>query len=426
MKNWKDTKIEDFFDYTIPGDWGDEPSLNDSTAVIGTSNFRNDGKISFENLTYRKIAKSRLEKRQINKGDILIEKSGGSTDQLAGRVVYCDSDFGGTCSNFVEVAKVKENLDSQFVFYLLFHLYQSGRVAKYQQQTTGIINFKLTEYKKEKVKIPKDKTEQTKIAEVLSSVDEAIEQTEKLIEKQKRIKRGLLQDLLTKGIDENGTIRSEATHEFKDSPLGKIPKEWEAMKLLDVVPLAEYGISESLDEIGETPVLRMNNLQNGEVSLKDLKYSNGYEAKRVLLKPNDVLFNRTNSLEHVGKTAIWRGKSKTVSFASYLVRLIPDLNKLLPEFLNYWLNFDKTQIAIRLYASIGVHQVNINPTNLRKTLIAKPIDLSEQERIIELLNVHKMNVNAELKSLKKLKTIKTGLMQDLLTEDAESRISNLL
>ncbi len=61
----------------------------------------------------------------------------------------------------------------------------------------------------------------------MSSIDKAIEQTEKLIEKQKRIKRGLLHDLLTKGIDENGAIRSEATHEFKDSPLGRIPKDWE-------------------------------------------------------------------------------------------------------------------------------------------------------------------------------------------------------
>lgn len=85
--------------------------------------------------------------------------------------------------------------------------------------------------------LPESKTEQTKIAEVLSTLDRAIEQTEALIAKQQRIKTGLLQDLLTKGIDENGAIRSEATHSFKDSPLGRIPVEWDIQpleKLADV------------------------------------------------------------------------------------------------------------------------------------------------------------------------------------------------
>ena len=71
------------------------------------------------------------------------------------------------------------------------------------------------------------KPEQTKIAEILSTVDQAIEQTEALIAKQQRIKTGIMQDLLTRGIDEHGNLRSEQTHRFKDSPLGRIPMEWE-------------------------------------------------------------------------------------------------------------------------------------------------------------------------------------------------------
>jgi type I restriction enzyme S subunit len=62
-----------------------------------------------------------------------------------------------------------------------------------------------------------DKPEQSKIAEILSTVDRVIEQTEALIAKQQRIKTGLMQDLLTRGIDEHGNIRSEETHQFKDS-----------------------------------------------------------------------------------------------------------------------------------------------------------------------------------------------------------------
>ena len=81
---------------------------------------------------------------------------------------------------------------------------------------------------KAEVILPIDKAEQAKIAEVLSTVDRAIEETEALIAKQQRIMTGLKQDLLTRGIDEHGNLRSEQTHEFKDSPLGRIPVEWES------------------------------------------------------------------------------------------------------------------------------------------------------------------------------------------------------
>lgn len=81
------------------------------------------------------------------------------------------------------------------------------------------------------IEFPISRPEQVKIAEILSTVDRAIEQTEALIAKQQRIKTGLMQDLLNRGIDEHGNLRSEQTHKFKDSPLGRIPVEWEVKPL---------------------------------------------------------------------------------------------------------------------------------------------------------------------------------------------------
>ena len=150
--------------------------------------------------------------------------------------------------------------------------------------------------------------EQAKIAEVLSTVDRAIEQTEALIAKQQRIKTGLMQDLLTRGIDERGNLRSEKTHEFKDSPLGRIPVEWESASLVAFVPSAEYGISTSLGETGY-PVLRMNNLLDGEAELTNLKFTDVPVPEHLWLRDGDVLFNRTNSWEHVGRTGICEARS---------------------------------------------------------------------------------------------------------------------
>jgi restriction endonuclease S subunit len=97
------------------------------------------------------------------------------------------------------------------------------------------------------------RSEQTKIAEILSTVDRAIEQTKALIAKQQSVKTGLMQDLLTRGIDENGNLRSEQTHSFKDSSLDRIPVDWN-VKRMDEIADVSYGISDSIDRTNRTGV----------------------------------------------------------------------------------------------------------------------------------------------------------------------------
>lgn len=265
--------------------------------------------------------------------------------------------------------------------------------------------------------------EQAKIAEVLSTIDRAIEQTEALIAKQQRIKTGVMQDLLTRGIDEHGNLRSEHTHEFKDSPLGRIPVEWESAPLAVFVPSAEYGISTSLGESGY-PVLRMNNLFDGEAELSDLKFTDTPVPEHLWLRNGDVLFNRTNSWQHVGRTGIWRRQIESATFASYLVRLNPHPDKLLPDMLNFWLNWERIQIAMRRQATPAVQQVNINPTNLRSIPAAFPRNLDEQTLITVRISAVREVQNVYREHLYKLKSMKAGLMRDLLTGDR--RVTALL
>lgn len=272
---------------------------------------------------------------------------------------------------------------------------------------------------------PISKTEQTKIAEILSTVDLAIEQTEALIAKQKRIKAGLMQDLLTRGIDEQGNLRSEETHQFRDSSLGRIPFEWN-LKLMDQLLIKkQYGISSGLsDEPIGVPVLRMNNLVEGEVDYSDLKYSAGSDALKVLLEDGDVLFNRTNSIDYVGRTGIYRDKGFQVSFASYLVRLITDNKKLRADYLNLWLNDEANRIRVKRFATMGVQQANINPTNLGTIEIAYPNKVDEQDRICGVIESSCINLRVLNTQLQKIKLLKTGLMQDLLT--GKRRVTALL
>lgn len=248
--------------------------------------------------------------------------------------------------------------------------------------------------------------EQRLAAQILDAADEAIAKTEALIAKLRAIKRGLLHDLLTRGLDDNGELRP---------PSKGLPKGWERNALSDYVPIAEYGISSALSDRDDVPVLRMHNISEGHVELSDLKYASCGAVAGRLLSEGDVLFNRTNSMEHVGRTGIWRGELSKASFASYLVRLLPDRAKLLPDYLNLWLNWPETQRRIRRHATTGVQQVNINPSNLRTEAIELPIDVLEQQRIVAICASHETRIRSEETYLSKLKAIKKGLMQDLLT-----------
>ena len=147
-------------------------------------------------------------------------------------------------------------------------------------------------------------------------------------------------------------------------------------------------------------------------------------ASHLWLRDGDVLFNRTNSWEHVGRTGIWRGQIESATFASYLVRLNPHPHKLLPEMLTFWLNWERTQIAMRRQATPAVQQVNINPTNLRSIPAAFPRDLDEQAAIAVRISTVVEVLNAYGEHLYKLKCMKAGLMQDLLTGDR--RVTALL
>jgi len=126
-------------------------------------------------------------------------------------------------------------------------------------------------------------------------------------------------------------------------------------------------------------------------------------------------------MDHVGRTAIWRGKLERISFASYLVRIVPDCSNLVPEYLNMWLNSQSTQVLIRKYATPSVHQVNINPTNLQKVDIALPQSVGEQRAIVDSVEAHDARIRTEQQYRDKLKLQKKGLMHDLLTGNVRVR-----
>jgi type I restriction enzyme S subunit len=170
---------------------------------------------------------------------------------------------------------------------------------------------------------------------------------------------------------------------FLDSILAS--SAWQRKTLGELCSGVEYGSSAKSKKEGRIPVLRMGNIQDGRLEWDDLVYTDDEdEITKYLLKEDDVLFNRTNSPELVGKTAIYRGEMPAI-FAGYLIRIDRKEELLDADFLCYFLN---SQAAIDYGKTVvisSVNQANINGTKLKSYPIPAP-SLSEQRIIVAKLN----------------------------------------
>ncbi len=137
--------------------------------------------------------------------------------------------YKGESSYSTDTYSLKSKINTLYLYYFLFR--KLNHITFRYFIGSGLEHLQKHDFKNSfEVTFPINFNEQQKIAEILETVDRAIEKTDKIIEKYKRIKQGLMQDLLTKGIDENGKIRSEKTHQFKNSPIGRIPEEWKVVR----------------------------------------------------------------------------------------------------------------------------------------------------------------------------------------------------
>lgn len=351
---------------------------------------------------------------EVELNDILLVMVGATTGKLG---VVKNKNLPALLNQNIWNLKPKSKIDKEYLRYKSFMIVESYLAVA---QGSAREFLKQSDFLKHTTNYHTCKLEQQKIAKVLSILDNQIEQTQTLIEKYTAIKQGLMSDLFSRGIDINtGKLRpsyQQAPELYWKSELGWIPKEWQCSILKRLVKSAEYGISTSLDEDSTgIPVLRMNNIKNNEFNISDLKYSKEQAAYSIGLKNGDVLYNRTNSMEHVGKAAIWKGELDKFSFASYLVRINLNEELLLSQYFAYWMSLESTQSSIRVFATPAVQQVNISPTSLQKVLIACPKCIDEQKLIMKEIGQITLTISAEETLIKKLKTKKQGLMQDLLT-----------
>lgn len=203
---------------------------------------------------------------------------------------------------------------------------------------------------------------------------------------------------------------------YKKTKVGVIPNDWEVVKLGEIFQKSFYGTSNSTNEIGKYPVLRMGNMKNGTLDLKDLVYINleEKEFKKYQLKKGDILLNRTNSYELVGKISLFDLEGDYIS-ASYIVVYRPNFKVLNSIFINNLLNTTYFQEKIRTIATKGVSQANINPTSFKEVIKIPLPPIKEQEKIAEILTTWDEAITKQEELIKETEQLKKGLMKNLLS-----------
>ncbi|MBE0400317.1 restriction endonuclease subunit S [Halomonas sp. FME1] len=274
--------------------------------------------------------------------------------------------------------------------------------------------------------------EQKVIAKILYTLDTQIRQTEAIIVKLQKIKQGLLNDLLTRGIDSSGQLRmprEQAPELYKDSQLGWIPKEWEALPLGDLLFCIEGGWSPNCTETrpasGEWGVLKVSAVTGGVY--KD------YEAKalphtlnpkpNIEVRSGDVILTRANgNPDLVGNTVLVEFTQEKLMLSDKLLRLVP-AEALSAEFLVFLMSFYKTKGQISILTSGSSGQKNISQAQI-KNLLVPSAPYEEQLASTKRVRAISERIFKESNKLSKMKLEKAGLMDDLLT--GRVRVTDLI
>jgi type I restriction enzyme, S subunit len=264
-------------------------------------------------------------------------------------------------------------------------------------------------------------TEQQCIAEILDTIDEAIAHTSSIIAKLKQIKAGLLHDLLTRGLDENGELRDAIAHpeQFKDSSLGRVPKDWEVRPLATIAKVnSGVTLGRNIDglETIELPYLRVANVQDGYLDLSEVKTVRIFQSEisRFLLQPGDVLMNEGGDYDKLGRGTVWSGQISPCLHQNHVFRVRVDQKYLIPEFLALVSASNYGKKFFILSSKQSTNLASINSTQLKSFPVPCPT-ISEQKRIISVIETQDTRIRTEETYLEKLKLQKKGLMHDLLT-----------
>ena len=351
----------------LSGEWGMEDENGNGIPVLRTTNFTNEGTVNYSNIVTRIIEKKNIEEKFLRKGDIIIEKSGGSDKFPVGRVIYFDGEENiYLFNNFTGLLRVK-NLKKwypKYVFYSLFANYKRGGTRTFENKTTGLHNLKINDYVSRYEVIEISRNKQVAICEKLDKIHKII--------RKKSEEMKLLDEL----------IQSRFVELFGDPKLNN--KGWKIGIVSDYYKVKggkriPKGMGYARG-VTKHPYLRATDMKNETILDNDIHYIDDevYEhIRRYTVKAGDIYL--TNVGVNLGMAGIIPDKYDGANLTENAVKLVPRTEKIMDGlFLAHYINSPGIQNYINeRKMSVGVPKLAIFRIETMP-LILPPIELQNQ------------------------------------------------
>lgn len=368
-------KLIDIIDDPISGEWGEESVNGEGIPVLRTTNFTNEGIINYSEVAVRNITKQNLSCKFLRRGDIIIEKSGGSDKQPVGRVVYFDGDENTYLfNNFTSVLRVANRTlwNTKYVFYALYINYLRGGTIAFQNKTTGLHNLKLDQYIKGFLIEQKSIDEQETIVKNLDKITRLVEKRQEQLENFDLISK-------SKFIEMFGDAEENPYH-------------------YDLYPIEQ--IAEELFAGGDKPS-EYSSMQTSEYLYP--VFSNGEKDGGLLCYAKKYRVNKEaitiSARGTIGYTCIRK------PFFTPVVRLITFVPKQDVNIIYLKRYLDMTKLTVT-----GTSQGQLTVPEFKKLLVKVP-PLGQQDQFADFVKqVDRIKFMSQ-QSLEKLTTLKNSLMQ---------------
>lgn len=353
-------KLIDITGKALSGEWGSDDETGDGIPVLRTTNFTNEGVVNYNDVVTRLITKKNIDEKYLRRGDIIIEKSGGSDKFPVGRVIYFDGDENTYLfNNFTGLLRVKnhEVWYPKYVFYSLFANYKRGGTRTFENKTTGLHNLKtddfVSRYEVSEIGI----NEQISICNKLDKLFGIIKLREHELQ--------ILDDL----------IKARFVEMFGDSVTN--PKGLPIVTLGELSELITKGASPSwqgfsyTDDSSQTIFVTSENVREGYIDLSFPKYiEDGFneKQKKSVLHRGDFLINIVGA--SIGRAAQFNLDCKAnMNQAAALVRV--NDSRVRDKYLLTYLNSDRAQ---RMYDSMksDTGRANLSLQDISDLLILLP------------------------------------------------------
>lgn len=375
MKGWDSQKLKYVTDSIFRGD---APTYVEDVGIrVVNQACVQDSGLDLSRAKYHDLSDTERLKGWLKAGDVLVNSTGTGT---LGRVALFGGEYEGAIiadGHITIVRSSRVRIEPRFLAYAL-SIKQDDITVYCSEGATNQIELSRSKLGSLELLLP-SLEEQQAAADMLdretARLDELIAEKKHLVELLAEKRRALIARAVTRGLNPDVPLR-DSGFEWP----GVVPEHWVILHLKRLLVSVDYGTSEAVEPEGNIIVLRMGDIRDGEISFRKVGFINEIE-QNLLLQVEDLVFNRTNSLDQVGKVGIFRGhKGYPVTFASYLVRMRCS-TRVVPDFLNYLLNSAPVLGWAKSEALPAIGQVNLNPYRYGFLPLALP-PLDEQRTIV--------------------------------------------